>query len=36
VKRGEAIAVVRSATPPFLHFEVREGFDSVDPAPYLN
>ena len=36
VKRGEQIAVVRSATPPFLHFEVREGFDSVDPAPYLN
>jgi len=36
VKRGEKIAVVRAATPPFLHFEVREGFDSVDPAPYLN
>ena len=36
VKRGQKIAVVRSATPPFLHFEVREGFDSVDPAPYLN
>ncbi len=36
VKRGDKIAVVRSATPPFLHFEVREGFDSVDPAPYLN
>ncbi|MCV6593830.1 MAG: peptidoglycan DD-metalloendopeptidase family protein [Silicimonas sp.] len=36
VKRGEKIAVVRSATPPFLHFEVREGFDSVDPSPYLN
>jgi len=36
VRRGEPIAVVRAATPPFLHFEVREGFDSVDPAPYLN
>ena len=36
VKRGQKIAVVRAATPPFLHFEVREGFDSVDPAPYLN
>ncbi len=36
VARGEQIAVVRAATPPFLHFEVREGFDSVDPAPYLN
>ena len=36
VKRGQKLAVVRSATPPFLHFEVREGFDSVDPEPYLN
>lgn len=36
VSRGDKIAVVRAATPPFLHFEVREGFDSVDPDPYLN
>ncbi len=36
VKRGQKVAVVRSASPPFLHFEVREGFDSVDPGPYLN
>lgn len=36
VERGQQIAVVRAATPPFLHFEVREGFDSVDPDPYLN
>lgn len=36
VERGETIAVVRAANPPFLHFEVREGFDSVDPTPYLN
>lgn len=36
VQRGQKLAVVRSATPPFLHFEVREGFDSVDPEPYLN
>jgi murein DD-endopeptidase MepM/ murein hydrolase activator NlpD len=36
VKRGDQIAVVRAATPPFLHFEVREGFESVDPDPYLN
>lgn len=35
VARGEQIAVVRAASPPFLHFEVREGFDSVDPDPYL-
>ncbi len=36
VKRGQKIAVVRAASPAFLHFEVREGFDSVDPMPYLN
>ena len=36
VKRGQKIAVVRAANPPFLHFEVREGFESVDPGPYLN
>lgn len=35
VKRGQKIAVVRSGNPTFLHFEVREGFDSVDPLPYL-
>ncbi len=36
VRRGQMIAVVRDANPPFLHFEVREGFESVDPGPYLN
>ena len=36
IKRGQKIAVVRAANPPFLHFEVREGFESVDPGPYLN
>lgn len=35
VKRGQSIAKVRAGTPSFLHFEVREGFESVDPAPYL-
>lgn len=36
VSRGQAIARVRDADPAFVHFEVREGFDSVDPVPYLN
>ncbi|KAJ55527.1 hypothetical protein ACMU_12600 [Actibacterium mucosum KCTC 23349] len=36
VTRGQKIAVVRSGSPSFLHFEVREGFESVDPLPYLN
>lgn len=35
VKRGQTIARVRSSDPAFLHFEVRQGFDSVDPVPYL-
>lgn len=35
VRRGQAIAKVRASDKPFLHFEVRQGFDSVDPMPYL-
>ena len=35
VSRGQSIATVRHGDPSFLHFEVREGFDSVDPMPYL-
>jgi murein DD-endopeptidase MepM/ murein hydrolase activator NlpD len=35
VSRGQTIATVRQGDPTFLHFEVREGFESVDPMPYL-
>jgi len=35
VTRGQTIATVRQGDPSFLHFEVREGFESVDPMPYL-
>lgn len=35
VKRGQSIAKVRNSTPGFIHFEVRQGFESVDPMPYL-
>jgi murein DD-endopeptidase MepM/ murein hydrolase activator NlpD len=35
VKRGQKIAVVRAASPAFLHFEVRRGVDSTDPAAFL-
>jgi murein DD-endopeptidase MepM/ murein hydrolase activator NlpD len=35
VTSGQTIATVRGGDPSFLHFEVREGFDSVDPMPYL-
>mgnify|MGYP003631395291 FL=1 len=35
VARGQTIATVRQGDPSFLHFEVRDGFESVDPMPYL-
>lgn len=35
VARGQRIAEVRGGDPAFLHFEVRQGFESVDPVPYL-
>ncbi|MEM6729096.1 MAG: LysM peptidoglycan-binding domain-containing M23 family metallopeptidase [Pseudomonadota bacterium] len=36
VRRGQEIAEVRAGNPSFLHFEVRNGLESVDPAIYLN
>lgn len=36
VTRGQPIAALRdTAEQAFVHFEVRDGFDSVDPAPFL-
>ncbi len=35
VNRGQTIAKLREGDNAYLHFEVRDGFDSVDPAPYL-
>ncbi len=35
VKRGQKIASLRSGDDAYVHFEVRDGFDSVDPMPYL-
>lgn len=35
VERGQNIAVVRAASPAFLHFEVRRGVESTDPAAFL-
>jgi murein DD-endopeptidase MepM/ murein hydrolase activator NlpD len=35
VKRGQVVARVGSKSPSFLHFEVREGFDSTDPVAFL-
>ncbi|MGB0660401.1 MAG: LysM peptidoglycan-binding domain-containing protein [Mangrovicoccus sp.] len=35
VQRGQVLASVRASEPSFLHFEVRRGFESVDPVPLL-
>ena len=35
VGRGDKLAEIRRDGTAALHFEVREGFDSVDPTPYL-
>jgi murein DD-endopeptidase MepM/ murein hydrolase activator NlpD len=36
VSRGQSIAKLRGGGANYVHFEVRKGFDSVDPTPYLN
>lgn len=36
VEQGQAIAKLRDGDRSFVHFEVRDGFDSVDPSTYLN
>jgi lipoprotein NlpD len=35
VARGQTIADVGEGDPAFLHFEVRQGFESVDPTPFI-
>jgi len=30
-----ALTFLRTGNPAFVHFEVRQGFDSVDPMKYL-
>ena len=35
VKRGQTLAILRKSNPAYLHFELRQGFDSIDPMPYL-
>ncbi|MGJ5618671.1 peptidoglycan DD-metalloendopeptidase family protein [Sulfitobacter sp. MF3-043] len=36
VSRGQQIAKLRNGDDAYVHFEVRKGFDSVDPAPFIN
>jgi murein DD-endopeptidase MepM/ murein hydrolase activator NlpD len=35
IRRGQTIAKVAKGDTPFVHFEIRRGTESVDPAPYL-
>ncbi|MEL6953717.1 MAG: peptidoglycan DD-metalloendopeptidase family protein [Pseudomonadota bacterium] len=35
VSRGQQVAEVGPGDPSFLHFEVRRGFEAVDPSPFL-
>ena len=35
VTRGQQIAQLRDGNNAYVHFEVRQGFDAVDPMPYL-
>jgi murein DD-endopeptidase MepM/ murein hydrolase activator NlpD len=35
VSRGQTLAKLRDGDDAYVHFEVRKGFDSVDPMPYL-
>ncbi|WP_319824179.1 peptidoglycan DD-metalloendopeptidase family protein [Thalassovita sp.] len=35
VKRGQTVGKIRAGQSNYVHFEVRKGFDAVDPTPYL-
>lgn len=35
VRRGQSLAKIPSSGPAAVHFEVRDGFDSLDPVPFL-
>ena len=35
VKRGQQIAVVRKGDPSFVHFEIRQGLESIDPESLI-
>ena len=36
VIRGEVLGEIPEGDPPYLHFEIREGFESIDPLSFLN
>jgi murein DD-endopeptidase MepM/ murein hydrolase activator NlpD len=36
INRADILGEIPDGDPPYLHFEIREGFESVDPLQYLN
>ena len=36
VSKGQRLGKIRASDAPYLHFEIREGYQSVDPLDYLN
>ena len=36
VSRSQVIGKIQPGNPPFLHFEVSRGFESLDPIKFLN
>ena len=36
VSRSQLLGKIQPGNPPFVHFEVRRGFDSLDPMDFLN
>ena len=35
VSRSQLLGKIRPGTPPFVHFEVRRGFEALDPMDFL-
>ena len=35
VSRSQVLGKIQPGDPPFLHFEVRRGFESIDPMEFL-
>lgn len=35
ISRGQTVASVGQGDPSFLHFEVRRGFEAIDPVPFI-
>lgn len=35
IRQGQQLAALRDGSEAYVHFEVRNGFDSVNPMPYL-